>query len=847
MSAVESGGVAGRPGRVPAVWGEVPQRNKNFTGRDALLEDLRRRVVAEVTALLPHTLQGMGGVGKTQVAIEYAYRFAGEYDVVWWIPADQDALVRSTLAALAPKLGLSGTAPGRVDETARAVIDALRRGEPYKHWLLVFDNADQPEAIRDLMPNGPGHVLVTSRNHRWHGTADAVEVDVFVRLESLEFLRRRVSTISDPEAERLAEELGDLPLALEQAGALMAESSMEVDTYLELLTEQASKILEENPPSDYPVSVAAAWALSVARLQEQMPYALELLRRCAFFGPEPIPMDLLPRARYVLGPPLSELYSDPILVSRANRELGRYALARLDNYRKTLQVHRLIQKLIRDEMPEAEAGRIREEVHLLLAAADRGDPDDQEHWSRYQDLLAHIRPAGVLASPLSQARQLTLNIVRYLFVAGQYAAALLIIDEALQFWTAASGADHPDVLVMTRHKADVLRVIGDYQRAYELNRATLERMQVVLGEDHEETLIAVNGYGGDLRGRGEFAEALELDEQSLIRHRRTFGEAHLRTFLAAGNLALDCSLNSAYSRARELDERNYEDRRDFYGREDHTQTLQSLTALVRDMRQDGEYAAARVKGEQVWATYQDLVRRSVVTADHPWVLRQGRDLAVARRKVGAFTEALELATDVYDGYRSRFGEEHPESLAAGLTLGNAQRLAGQLDEATDRLEKTVQRYRRVLGADHPYTYGSALNLAIVRRQAGDAAEARKLMEEARAGLERRLGSDHHYTLTCVTNLASDLVGLGDVEGGRRLGEQTLPRFRALLGDTHPHTLACASNLALDLRALGFEREGEELGAQALEGYRRTLGDDHPDTRDAASGHRLDFDFEPPQL
>lgn len=331
----------GSPGRVPVIW-DVPQRNKNFAGREDLLSELRRRITGTVTAVLPHALQGMGGVGKTQLTIEYAHRYAGEYDVVWWIPADQETLVPSRLAALAPRLNLTGITPGRVDETARAVLDALRRGEPYDRWLLIFDNADQPEAIRSLMPHGPGHVLVTSRNHRWQSWADAVEVDVFPRQESREFLTRRVPAVAAAAADRLADELGDLPLALEQAGALMAETAMPVETYLEELARESSKILEEGAPSDYSVPVAAAWGLSMARLREQMPYAMELLRRCAYFGPEPIPMDLINRSRYVLGPPLRELFSDPILVSRANRELGRYALARIDNYRKTLQVHRLI-------------------------------------------------------------------------------------------------------------------------------------------------------------------------------------------------------------------------------------------------------------------------------------------------------------------------------------------------------------------------------------------------------------------------------------------------------------------------------------------------------------------------
>lgn len=847
MSVSESSATAASPGRVPTVWGSVPQRNKNFTGREDLLRELRNRVTAEVTALLPHTLQGLGGVGKTQLAIEYAYRYSGEYDVVWWIPSDQEALVRSTLAALAPRLGLTAIAPGRVDDTARAVLDALRKGEPYGRWLLIFDNADQPETIRPLIPHGPGHVLVTSRNHRWQSMADTIEVDVFARPESLEFLHRRVPAIEDVEAGRLAHELGDLPLALEQAGALMAETAMPVDTYLELLSKQASKILEENPPSDYPVSVAAAWGLSVAQLRDQTPYAMDLLRRCAYFGPEPIPMDLLNRGRYVLGPPLRETLSDPILVSRAVRELGRYALARIDNSRKTLQVHRLIQRLIRDDIRPEQGATMRHEVHLLLAASDPGEPEEFENWPKYAELFAHMGPAAVAECSQPEARQLTLNMARYLFTTGNWTTALRFINRALDLWTRESGEDHRDVLVMSKHKADVLRGLGQYTDAYNLSKTILETMRAVLGPQHEETLMALNGYGGDLRSRGRFAEARAQDEASLAMHQRVFTKDHRRTFMAANNLALDYSLTSDYEAARKLDEQNYHDRRDFFGEDDSLDTLRSLGALARDLRQLGRYAEAQVASEQTYEAYQTLVQAGKLHANHPLILSQTKDLAVARRKVGDFAEALALAQDVYGRYRDRFGENHLDTLAAAINLGNAQRLTGEFEAAAERIEETARRYRQVLGPGHPFTHSSALNLAIVRRQQGNAARAKTLLQEALAGLKDTVGPNHHYTLTCATNLASAMADLGETEEAQRLGEATLEVFREVLGENHPHTLACAANLSIDLRTLGETQAADELIQDTLNRYRRSLGEDHPDTQDAAAGRRLDFDFEPPPL
>ncbi len=371
-------------GVTPAIWGNVPQRNKNFTGRDDLLGALREERSSSVTAVLPlgtqgtvlpHALQGMGGVGKTQVAIEYAYRYRGEYDLVWWIPADQPPLVRSSLAALAPQLGLPPATASGIDAAATSVLDALRKGLPYRRWLLIFDNADQPEELNEIIPRGPGDVLITSRNPRWQSVVDTVSIDVFNREESIEFLGKRVPAGLDPgEADRLAAELGDLPLALEQAGALQAETGMSVEEYLRLLGEQVSAIMAEGKAPDYPLSMTAAWKLV-------------LLRCCAFFGPEPIPRDIFPRGAQALTSPLGDLLADPIRLARAVRELGRFALLRLDG--RNIVIHRLIQALLRDDLTAEDQVRYREQAHLIMTMGAPKHPDDNRQWPRFAELVAH--------------------------------------------------------------------------------------------------------------------------------------------------------------------------------------------------------------------------------------------------------------------------------------------------------------------------------------------------------------------------------------------------------------------------------------------------------------------------
>src|SRR5262249_22072179 len=180
------------PATLPPVW-NLPQRNAAFTGRGSVLDQLRDRLSASITVVVPQALFGLGGVGKTQVAIEYAYRFAANYDVVWWISAEQVSQVRSALGELARELRLQET--DTLGESVRQVRDALRQGRPGR-WLLIFDNVGDPETIREFIPQGPGHVLLTSRNQEWTQDATVVEITTFSRSESITFLTRRVQGLA---------------------------------------------------------------------------------------------------------------------------------------------------------------------------------------------------------------------------------------------------------------------------------------------------------------------------------------------------------------------------------------------------------------------------------------------------------------------------------------------------------------------------------------------------------------------------------------------------------------------------------------------------------------------------
>ena len=282
---------------VPQVWGNVPSANPNFTGREDMLALLDKQLqTGPRAAILPYVLQGMGGAGKSQIAIEYAYRHTADYDVIWWISAEQPAQVLSAMTGLAQALELDVST--EANSAVPAVLDALRMGRPYANWLLIFDNAEDIPAVRELFPTGgTGKILVTSRNAEWNRVARTLSVDVFRREESKELLCRRTPELSDLEADRLADVLGDLPLAIEQAASWRAASGMAVAEYLSLIEQKRIELLDVTPSPDYPVSVAAAWNVSLDRLAEQNTVALQLLQVCAFFAPEPVSRDLLRRPR----------------------------------------------------------------------------------------------------------------------------------------------------------------------------------------------------------------------------------------------------------------------------------------------------------------------------------------------------------------------------------------------------------------------------------------------------------------------------------------------------------------------------------------------------------------------
>ena len=735
------------PGSVPRVW-NLPARNPGFTGRDGLLAAVRDRLLAGDRAVV-QAFQGMGGVGKTQLAIEYAYRFAGTYDLAWWVNAEQAGLIGDQVAALGAALGCVQTGAG-VEVVRPAVMGELReRGR----WLLVFDNAEDPADIAGWLPGGGGHVLITSRERAWAEVAVPVEVDVLARAESAAILRDRVAGLGVGDADRLADRLGDLPLGIAQAAGFMAETGMPAAEYLDLLAAQAGTLLDQMPPgSPYPRSLAAATRLATDRLDREDPAAAQLAGVCAFLAPEPVPEDLFTSVRGVLPGELAGRAADPLAWRQTLARLARQSLARVDQ--RGLVMHRLTQAILRDRLTAEEAAVTRACAEAILAAADPGDPPNPVTWPQWAQLMPHLLAAGPATTASPDLRWMACKACWYLLTRGDIRTAHDLAADLRQHWRDRLGDDHEHTLVAATYLAWALRAMGRYAEARDLDQHTLDRYRRVLGEDHPSTLDSASNLAIDLRTLGEYQAARDLDQDTLDRRRRVLGEDHPSTLASARNLAADLRDLGKYQAARELDEDTLDRCRRVLG-ENHPNTLNSANNLAVDLADVGEHQAARELHEDT------LARRSRV-----------------------------------------LGENHLNTLISANNLAIVLRDLGEHQAARDLHENTLDRCRRVLGADHLNTLTSASNLATHLSNLGEYQAARDLDQDTLDRCRRVLGANHPDTLISASNLAVDLFDLGEYQAARDLDQDTLDRRRRVLGANHPDTLASAGNLAADLRAMG---------------------------------------------
>ncbi len=676
---------SGRPsfaGALPGVW-RAPPRNPRFTGRDSLLTELRRRLRCGEGALVVHALYGLGGVGKTQLAIEYAHRFAADYDLIWWIDAEQPVLIPDQLAALAERLNL---APGpAVIDTVERLMSELRGRD---RWLLVFDNAERPADLADYRPGGAGHVLITSRSPGWGALGGRLEVDVLTRAETIALLRARIPALEEGLADKLAAELGDLPLAAAQAAGYLEQTELPAADYLRRFRAHRADLLARGDVVGYAGRLDTTWALSLERLRGEDPAAVRLLELAAFLAPEPIPLSLIGDHADLLDEPLRTVVADPDALADTVGALVGYSLARRSP--DGFQLHRLLQAVIRHQLPPDRQQVTEQRVVMLLAAASPGDPENPASWAAYSKLAQHVLASAPLADSSPAGRQLVLDTTRYLHARGDSSGSRAVGEQVLDRWRVILGPDHPDTLTAASNLTLDLFSVGEAEPARALGEDTLRRCRRVLGPDHPITLVAATAM---LQGEPTRA----LGEDTLRRCRRVLGP-------------------------------------------DHPTTLQAAISLIAALLWVGEAEPARVLGE-------DTLRRCrrALGPDHAVALGAAASLTLALHMVGEDKPARVLGEDALQRSRRVLGPDHFTSLAAATALTVAFVGLGKAERGRSLGEDTLRRCRRTLGPDHTVTLLVAASLALALASLGEMNSARALGEDTVRRSRRALGPDDPIT------------------------------------------------------------------------------------------------------
>lgn len=414
---------------------------------------------------------------------------------------------------------------------------------------------------------------------------------MFARSESVALIRAQVPTLTETDADQVAEAVGDLPLAVAQAAGLMAETGMPASEYLQLLGESAAEVLSEGKPGSYPVPLAAAVRISMERLTREDQAAGQLLRVGAFLAPEPIPTRLFTTAPTgALPEPLATVVTSTLAFRRCLGRIGRYALARITP--EQLQLHRLTQAIVRDTQPPQQRTDNTTTVEALLAGMNPGDPKDPVSWPGWAQLLPHLRAVDLAGTDNHALRDRGGRAIWYLLGCGDASTAHQLAQQLHQAWTSHLGPDDPHTLQVANLLAIAWQNMGHYQQACDLGQDVFDRSRRILGPDHATTLTVAGNLASYLCDLGQHEAARTLHEDTLNRCRQVLGPDHPTTLNSADSLALDLSALRQYEAARTLNEDTLNRRRRVLGA-DHPDTLTSAHNLATNLAALEQHEATR--------------------------------------------------------------------------------------------------------------------------------------------------------------------------------------------------------------------------------------------------------------
>ncbi|GII92014.1 FxSxx-COOH system tetratricopeptide repeat protein [Sinosporangium siamense] len=792
-----------------------PPRYAGFVGRDGFLEEMRDNLAPTTLAQGPYYLRGAEGVGKSQLVLEYVYRFASDYDIIWWIPGGSRNDIRKGLADLAVTLQI----PSRGDG-AKAMLKALDV-EPAR-WLLVYDNVGDIAHLDGLLPSSrAGHVIVTLTSTDPESPGE--QVPPFEREESVALLRRVVPALDPAGAATVARAVHDVPLAVELAGAWIGEDARwrryrnigEGEAAALAVTRFREELAREDGASSRDdssdIRAIVRMALNVLKFRRLSAGVIWMLQLITFLNPAHISLRLL-RSWPVLDElaRFGEGLDDPLMIDAVLAKAECYGLIEV-RWGKDPAVHTnaLIQRLIREEMTEEET-RVRQAQALRVLAAHaypRFDPTDDAHKAVFEELWNHLRPSGALTSTDTRVCDWILNQLRYLYNTSRGSrleAGREIGAEAMAVWTRHAETRElvPDLQVLM---ANLQRALNRWDEAHALDLGALETLRSRHGLRSARTLAANRGYAADLRALGRFDMAAAEELSILLVSRYLFGDDHEQTLAAANNCALSAYLAGNVHEALDLEQQTYARRVRLWGADSYWARWSGCNVGVY-LRELGRYEDAE---EWLRSVRENVGGIGGATLDVAR-LRLDRSLAATYRRLGRklgdpakLDQARTLHSATLEGHRALFGADYSSTLAC--TAGYAWTLHA-VGAHTAAVEYGTLAYEGLSRTANPFAMVAAANLAVFRRAVGDKAAARDLGGEALEHLAERLGDLHPYTLAATVNHAGTLAVLGDHTGALRLDRGAWEGYVARFGRDSPYAAIAMANYA-DSRRLSLGEPG----------------------------------------
>jgi tetratricopeptide (TPR) repeat protein len=791
------------------VVGDVPQQPPAYQSRDVLLRRLPGSGSGPGICVV-HAVTGMPGIGKTQLAADYARRrIRDKWRLVAWVNAESTVTTLDGLteAALALGIPLSDHQPA----TARSV----------RHWLeadgerclIVFDNASDPDNIRPYLPSaGDAQVIVTSTNQAVTGLGISIPLDVFTEKEALTYLTERTGVDDAAGARELVTELDRLPLALAQATAVIRSQRLSYPAYLERLRAfPVEQYLARSSEDPYPRATAATILLSLRAAEDSDPTGLSthLMSVIAVLSSAGALRDVLYTAAAVglvtrrKSPRWPRLKrrsgGGPSTVRSADVDaaLGHMAAASLLTFSfngSTVSAHRLTMRVTRERcLRDGTLLFIGVEAASALFEATQSLGSVWEHPAAARDLTQQITSLHDHMTPVIGTSD------------DPGLAKVLVSIRAWALWC--------------------LLELGDSAaRAVKLGEALTADAERLLGPSDWVTLVVRGNLAVAYEQAGRLADARLLHERNLADRERALGPDDPITVAARDSLAYIYSETGQTDKAIPRYERALADRERALG-PDHPETLvlrHNLAATYQDASQ---------VDKAIPLLERNLAdRERVLGQTNRDTLQSRNNLALAYQQVGRIAEAIPLHEQALADRERLLGPDHPDTIESRENLATAYQHSAHLEKAVPMLERTLADRQRVLGLEHPLTLTSQANLAAAYLQAGQTDKALPLAEHTLPARERVLGSDHPDTLTSLGCLAMAYVQATKPDKAIPLAERTIHDAERILGLDHPDTLAARGTLAIAYLMRGRTRDAIPALKRTIADYTRVFGPDHSETR-----------------